>query len=125
MLAFVLAFASGLESGKTGGPFGYSLVLPLALLGTLPLALVRRRPSLAIGIVLAANSAFVLFGRLSWPAGAIVGWLIGLAASPVLLRRRPALVAVTLSEIAVLVASLDLGANARTKGSTTGPAGRR
>lgn len=111
VMVAVLGLAAVFESSKEAGPLGYSLVLPLSLLGILPLALARRLPRLAITAVLLANSFFVVFGRLSWPAAAVAGWLIALTASAVLLPRRLALAAITLTEIAVLLGSLDLGGN--------------
>src|SRR6202022_4721286 len=58
--------------------------------------------------VLTASAAFVIFGRLSWSAAAVTGWLIALAACPVMLQRRRAVLAVVAMEIAVLLATLDL-----------------
>jgi signal transduction histidine kinase len=66
---------------------GFRLTEPLALLATAPLALIRWKPILSVTLVLTANAGFLLFGRLSWPAAAMVAWVIALGACPVLLSR--------------------------------------
>jgi signal transduction histidine kinase len=75
---------------------------PLALLATVPVALIRRRPAVSLGLVLAANAGFVLFGRLSWPVAAMVAWLIALAGCPILLSRSGAVVAFAATEAAAI-----------------------
>jgi signal transduction histidine kinase len=81
------------------------VVVLLALLATVPIAVIRRYPATAIGLVLGASAAFVIFARLSWPVTAIVGWLIALAACPLMLSRKAAIRAFVLTEVAVLVAA--------------------
>lgn len=102
VLAIVLATAAVVESGRAG-PLNPDLAALLGALGTAPLAVIRRYPRLAIGTMLAANAAFIVFGRLSWSVAAVAGWLIALAACPVMLPRRPAVLAVVLTEVAVLL----------------------
>ena len=85
-----------------------------ALLGvaaTAPLAVIRRFPAAAAAIVLAANAVFITYGRLSWSVAAVIGWLITLAACPLLLGRRPAVVALALTEAAALLGAAGLGRN--------------
>lgn len=110
-IALVLTTGAVLESGRSAGPFAPSLALALGLLGTAPIAVIRRFPTPAIGTVLAANAAFVLFGRLSWSVAAVVGWLSALAAAPILLPRLRAARAVALTEVAVLLGVAGLNGN--------------
>jgi signal transduction histidine kinase len=107
VIAIVLATAAAVESGRAG-PLHPGLAVMLGVLGTAPLAVIRRYPRLAIGTVLAANAAFIAFGRLSWSVAAVAGWLIALAACPAMLARRPAVLAVVLSEGAVLLGTAGL-----------------
>jgi signal transduction histidine kinase len=103
VIALVLTTGAALESGKSGGPFATDLALTLGLLGTAPIAVIRRFPTTAIGTVLAANATFVMFGRLSWSVAAVIGWLTALVAAPILLPRRRAAMTVALTEVAVLL----------------------
>lgn len=82
------------------------IALPIALLGTLPLTAARRFPVAGLGIVLAANSVFILFGRLSWPAPAVVSWLLAVGLCPLLLTRRAASAALLLCEAVVFTAAV-------------------
>ncbi|HET9894223.1 MAG TPA: histidine kinase [Streptosporangiaceae bacterium] len=111
-IAVILAVAALLESGKNAGPLPSSLSLALSLLGTAPIAVIRRYPVAAITAVLAANAGFVLFGRLSWSVAGVAGWLIALAACPVVLPWRWAARAVALTEVAVLLGVAGLNHNA-------------
>lgn len=112
VLAGVLAVAAGLESGKSAGPIRPDVALLLGLLATAPLAVIRRYPGPAIGIVLTASAGFVVFGRLSWSVAAVAGWLVALAACPVMLPRRAAILAIGLTEVAVLLGVAGLHGNA-------------
>ena len=111
-IALVLTTGAVLESGRLAGPFGPSLALVLGVLGTAPIAVIRRFPTAAIVTVLAANAAFVLFGRLSWSVAAVIGWLSALAAAPILLPRRRAARAAALTEVAVLLGLAGLNGSA-------------
>jgi signal transduction histidine kinase len=111
VLAAVLAAAAAAESSKTTGPLNPSLALLLALLGTAPIAVIRKFPGPAITTVLTANAVFIVLGRLSWSVAAVVGWLVTLAACPVVLAGRPAFRALALSEVAVLLGSLGIASN--------------
>jgi signal transduction histidine kinase len=111
VFALVLTIGAVLESGKSAGPFPTSLALALGLLGTAPIAVIRRFPNAAIGVVLAANATFVLFGRLSWSVAAVIGWLSALVAAPIVLPRRRAARAVALTEVAVLLGVAGLVGN--------------
>jgi signal transduction histidine kinase len=102
-IALVLTTGAVLESGRSAGPFALSLALVLGLLGTAPIAVIRRLPTAAISTVLTANAAFVMFGRLSWSVAAVIGWMSALVAAPILLPRRRAARAVALTEVAVLL----------------------
>jgi signal transduction histidine kinase len=100
-VAAVLAvMAMALGVGRHGAT-GFKFTEPLALLGTAPLALVRWKPAASLSVVLTANAGFLLFGRLSWPAAAMVAWVIALVACPVLLSRVWATVAFLAMEAAV------------------------
>jgi len=110
-MALVLTTAAVLESHRSGGPFAPGLALTLGLLGTAPIAVIRRFPTAAISTLLAANAAFVLFGRLSWSVAAVIGWLSALVAAPILLPRRRAAIAVGLTEVAVLLGVAGLHGN--------------
>ncbi|MGW5250873.1 sensor histidine kinase [Streptomyces sp. NPDC004129] len=66
---------------------GFKFTEPLALLATAPLAAIRWRPAVSLTLLLTANPGFLLFGRLSWPAAAMVAWVIAVVACPVLLSR--------------------------------------
>ena len=115
-VAGVLAVAA--TAGRhTAGPFSPGLAIGLGLLATAPIAVLRRFPAAAIAVVLAASAAFVIFGRMSWSIAAVAGWLIALAACPVMLRRGQAVAAVTATEAAVLLGALAAAGN--TPGSTT------
>jgi signal transduction histidine kinase len=108
----VLAVAAVASRSAQAGPLDGSLAALLGLLATAPIAVIRRYPGPAIGVILAASSVFVIFARLSWSVAAVAGWLFALAACPVLLRRRDAVLAVTATELAVLGATFNLRANA-------------
>ena len=110
-IAAALAAATAAESGKAAGPLSPSAALLLGLLGTAPIAMIRRFPAPAVGAVLAANAGFVVFGRLSWSVAALTGWLIALAACPLVLPRRAAVLALALTECAVLLGVADLWRN--------------
>ena len=112
VIAAVLALAAGLESGRAAGPISPSLALVLGLLSTAPIAVIRRFPLPAIAVVLTASAAFIVFGRLSWSVAAVTGWLVALAACPVMLARRPAILAVALTEGAVLLGAAGIRGNA-------------
>jgi signal transduction histidine kinase len=109
--ALVLTVAAALQANRSEGPLGDSLALALGLLATAPIAVIRRFPRLAVGIVLTASAGFVVFGRLSWSTAAVVGWLMVLAASPLVLTRRLAVTAFVLTELAVLAATFSPGQN--------------
>jgi signal transduction histidine kinase len=86
-----------------GPPFGFPLAA-LSLAATVPVAVIRRWPRLAITVLLAANSGFILFGRLNWPVTAMIGWVIALAACPLMLRRARAVQVLAVSELVVVLA---------------------
>lgn len=111
VIAAVLTAAAVAGSGKTAGPFSASFAMLLGVLATAPIAVIRRFPGPAIAVVLSASAAFIVFGRLSWSVAAVVGWLVALAACPVMLARRPAVLAVALTEAAVLVGTAGLRGN--------------
>jgi signal transduction histidine kinase len=77
----------------------------LALLATVPLAVVRRFPATAIWVILAASAVFIYSGRLGWPLAAIAGWLGALVGCPVLLSKRAAIWAFLATETVVLFAA--------------------
>jgi len=115
-VAGVLALAA-VVGRHTAGPFSPAVSVVLGLLATAPIAVIRRFPVAAIAVILSASAAFVVFGRMSWSVAAVAGWLIALAACPVMLRRWQAVVAVTATEAAVLLGALAAAGN--TPGSTT------
>ncbi len=102
IMAVLLAAAAVLGYGKTG-PLGQTAAPVLGVLATAPIAVIRRVPGPAISVILAASAAFVMFGRLSWSPAAVVGWLVALGACPLLLARRRAVIALVLTEAAVLL----------------------
>lgn len=110
--AGILAFwAVVFASGRTAGPLSVATATVLAVAGTAPLAVIRRFPAFAVSVVLAANAVFIMFGRLSWSVPAVAGWLITLAFCPLVLGRRPAIVALALTEVAALLGTVGLGRN--------------
>jgi signal transduction histidine kinase len=111
VMAAALGIAAVLGGGKISGPLRPDLAIAFGLLATLPIAVIRRFPGAAIGLVLTASAVFVVFGRLSWSVAAVVGWLIAVAACPVMLPRRQAIWAIVATETAVLLAPLGLGGN--------------
>jgi signal transduction histidine kinase len=111
-MALVLAGAAVLEEGRSAGPLSEGLALTLGVLATAPIAVIRRFPRSAVGIVLAASAGFVAFGRLSWSPAAVAGWLIALAVCPLVLSRRLAVIAFALTQLTVLEATLSLGGSA-------------
>ena len=111
-VASVLALAAVAARSDQAGPLDGSLAALLGFLATAPIAIIRRFPGPAIGVVLAASSVFVVFARLSWSIAAVVGWLFALAACPVLLRPRLAILALVAAEAAVVLATLNQRENA-------------
>lgn len=100
--AVILAGASATSSYASHPTLDFRVAVPLALLATAPLAAAGRFPCGALGTVLAANAVFLLFGRGSWPAEAVAGWLLALAACPLLLPKAQALAAFVMTEAAVV-----------------------
>jgi signal transduction histidine kinase len=98
----LVAFGFGLAHR---GPFA-PLALVLAVAATAPLLVVRRWPAAALGLLVLAGATFVVWARLPWPPTAVVAWLLGLAACPLLLRRRLAVILLVVTEAAVLAAVL-------------------
>jgi len=111
VIAAALALAATAESSKAAGPLSSGYALLFALLGTAPIAVIRKYPGPAIATVLTANAVFIVFGRLSWSVAAVAGWLVALAACPVVLASRPAFRALVLSEVAVLLGSVGIARN--------------
>ena len=69
--AVILAGASVTSSYASHPTLDFRVAVPLALLATAPLAAAGRFPRGALGVALAANAGFLLFGRGSWPAEAV------------------------------------------------------
>jgi signal transduction histidine kinase len=111
-VAGVLAVAAVASRSDQAGPLDGSLAALLGFLATAPIAVIRRFPGPAIGVVLAASSVFVIFARLSWSIAAVVGWLFALAACPVLLRFKWAVVAIAVMEAAVVLGTFNFRENA-------------
>ncbi len=111
LIAAVLTVAAVLESDRSAGPFSPTVALVFGVLATAPIAVIRRFPFIAISLVLTANAAFVVLARLSWSVAAVAGWLLTLAACPVVWPRWRAAVAVALTEIAVLLGVTGLNGN--------------
>lgn len=110
--AVLLAFwAAIFAAGRNTGPLPPAAAVLLGVAGTAPLAVIRRFPVTAVTVVLAANAGFIMFGRLSWSPLAVAGWLITLAFCPLVLGRRPAVVALLLTEAAVLLGAVGLAGN--------------
>jgi signal transduction histidine kinase len=104
VVAGLLAVVALLIVHSSHGPlFGFPLAV-LSLAATVPVAVIRKWHGPAIALLLAANSGFILFGRLNWPVTAMIGWVIALAACPLLLRRRRAIQLLVASEVIVFVA---------------------
>ena len=104
VIAGLLAVVSVLVAHSSHGPlFGFPLAL-LSLAATVPVAVIRKWPGPAITVLIAANSAFLLFGRLNWPVTAMIGWVIALAACPLMLSRRRAVQVLAGSELVVVLA---------------------
>src|SRR5258707_14333141 len=82
-------------------------------------------PRPAVAAVLTANAVFVVFGRLSWSVAAVTGWLIALAACPLVLPRRAAMLAAALTECAVLLGGADLWRNVAPRGASAAGARAR
>lgn len=110
-IAAVLAVWAVSAAGRNTGPIAPGPAVLLAIAGTAPLAVIRRFPAVAVPIVLAANAVIIMYGRLSWSVPGVVAWLTTLAACPLVLGRRPAVVALVLTEIAVLFGTAGLGRN--------------
>jgi signal transduction histidine kinase len=111
VIAAVLTTAAVLESGRSGGPLSQPVALVLGVLATAPIAVIRRYPFIAISLVLTANAAFVVLGRLSWSVAGVAGWLLTLAACPVIWPRRRAAATIALTEVAVLLGVTGLNGN--------------
>ena len=93
LVAALLTAASVLSTVKHNPPLPSPVAIPLGVLATAPLAVGRRLPGTAIGVVLLANAAFLMFGRLSWPVAGVAAWLIALGACPAMLSRKRAVMA--------------------------------
>jgi signal transduction histidine kinase len=111
VIAAVLTAAAVAESDRSAGPFSPAVALVLGVLATAPIAVIRRFPFVAISLVLTANAAFVALARLSWSVAAVAGWLLTLAACPVVWPRGRAAIAVALTEVAVLLGVTGLNGN--------------
>jgi hypothetical protein len=111
-VAGVLAVAAVASRSDQAGPLDGSLAALLGFLATAPIAVIRRFPGPAIGVVLAASSVFVIFARLSWSIAAVVGWLFALAACPVLLKFKWAVLAIAVMEAAVVLGTFNFRENA-------------
>lgn len=103
-IAAVLTGATLLFSVRQHPPLNPAIAVPLGVLATAPLGVVRRFPGPAIAAVLLANLGYLLFARLSWPALAIACWLIALGISPLLLPYRQAVAVLVLTELVTLAA---------------------
>ena len=111
VIAGLLAVVALLIVRSSHGPlFGFPLAV-LSLAATVPVAVIRKWHGPAIAVLLAANSGFILFGRLNWPVTAMIGWVIALAACPLLLRRRRAIQLLVASEVVVFIAMWPRPAN--------------
>jgi signal transduction histidine kinase len=106
VIAAALAVISVLTATALRPPISPGAATMLALAATVPIAVIRRFPAAAIGIILTASAVFLLAGRMSWPVSAMAGWLIALAACPLMLSRRAAIRAFALTEVVVLLAAL-------------------
>jgi len=111
VIAGLLAVVALLIVHSSHGPlFGFSLAV-LSLAATVPVAVIRKWPGPSIALLLTANSGFILFGRLNWPVTAMIGWVIALAACPLMLRRRRAIQLLVASELVVIAAMVPRAGN--------------
>jgi len=106
VVAMVLAVTAALSATTSRPALTPAAAMLLALLATVPIAVIRRFPAAVIGIVLGASAIFLLAGRLAWPPPAVVGWLIAVAACPVMLSRKAAIRTFVLTEVVVLLAAV-------------------
>jgi signal transduction histidine kinase len=111
-VATVLAIVAVASRSAQAGPLDGSIAAFLGLAATAPIAVIRRFPGPAIGVILAASAVFVIFARLSWSIAGVVGWLFALAACPVLLRPRRAVLALAATEVAVVLGTFNFRDNA-------------
>ncbi len=100
----VLAAWAGVYGRAHHGAVDPAAAVVLALAATGPLALSRRWPLPALALVLTANAVYLALARLSWPAAAVLAWLVAMFAAPLLLSRRIALTLLVASETAVAAA---------------------
>jgi signal transduction histidine kinase len=103
VIAAVLVITTLFTRGSAPGVLTYTPVL--ALVATMPVAVLRRFPRPSIAVILSASVIFLYFGRLSWPLPAIAAWLIALVASPVLLSKGAAIWAFLGTEAVILFAA--------------------
>jgi signal transduction histidine kinase len=103
VIAVILVIAALFTARSVPGVLAAAPVL--ALLATVPVAVIRRFPATSISIILSVSAIFLYFGRLSWPLPAIAGWLVALVACPVLLSKRAAIWAFLATETVVLFAA--------------------
>ena len=111
LTGFVLVAAALLRGNADAGPFSPLATAVLGMLATAPVIVIRRFPMAAITAMVTANAVFVAFGRMSWSVGAVAGWLVALAAAPVLLPQRRAVAVVAAAEVAVLLGAAGLNGN--------------
>lgn len=105
IIAFALAVTALLTASARASNGGPAIPTLLAVLATAPIAVIRRYPATAIGVVLTASSVFVVAERLWWPVPAMAGWVVALAACPIMLSRKAAIRAFVLTEVVVLFAA--------------------
>jgi signal transduction histidine kinase len=87
------------------GPFP-PLALVLTAAATAPLLVLWRWPLAALALVVVADATFVVWAQVPWPPTVVAAWLLALAACPLVLPRRPAVVLLIVTEVAVLAAVL-------------------
>ena len=102
--ALLLAVFAARFSLRHTARFNGNAAMFLALGATLPLTVVRIAPLFSLVATVGASSVFIVGARLAWPAAAIFAWLISLALSPLLLRRRHAVALLAAAESAVIAA---------------------
>lgn len=102
LAAVALATVSALLIANVHADVLPAVGLPLAVLATAPIVLLRRAPVAGVVLVTAANAVCVVDSRLPWPSTAVLVWLVALAACPLVMSRRLGLLIMVGSEGAAL-----------------------
>lgn len=103
-ILILLVTAGAVTFGLAHQDFLRWVAVPLTVVATAPLLVLRRWPSWALGLVAASNAVFVVVARLHWPPLAAGAWLLALVLAPLFLSRGRAVILLGTTGAAILAA---------------------